>query len=100
MDRANRSAIPLRRLAAKREDGLKLSPLVRTAFFQHINPRCRGEPEDDTGFTVLARQVMAGRWRYLSFVDLSSFDCMRRNGIRYRIAFDRHFEEQGFITPG
>jgi predicted nucleic acid-binding protein len=38
--------------------------------------------------------------RHLSLVDITSFDCMRREGILRAYAFDRHFEEQGFqLSP-
>lgn len=69
-------------------------------FFLQILPRCRVELVGEAEFTVLARQVLSGRRRNLSIVDLSSFECMRRHGIKQAIAFDRHFGEQGFTTPG
>ena len=42
-----------------------------------------------------AALVAAGQ-RKLSFVDLSSFQLMRRLGIGHCFSFDKHFREQGF----
>jgi predicted nucleic acid-binding protein len=68
-------------------------------FLHQILPRCRVEAVGEAEFSLLARQVLSGRRRELSLVDLSSFESMRRNGIKEAIAFDRHFNEQGFLTP-
>jgi predicted nucleic acid-binding protein len=40
--------------------------------------------------------LLAARRRDLSLVDYTSFELMRRLGIRTAFAFDRHFVEQGF----
>jgi predicted nucleic acid-binding protein len=45
---------------------------------------------------ALAALVTADR-RDLSLVDCASFEVMRRRGIKSAFAFDRHFQEQGFI---
>jgi len=50
-------------------------------------------PEDH--HAALAALCIADR-RSLSFVDCSSFQVMRRLGLRRVFAFDRHFGEQGF----
>jgi len=68
-------------------------------FFSTILPLCRIYAVEEQDFPMLARQVLLSRRRDLSLVDLSSFDCMRRNGIIHALAFDRHFEEQGFSLP-
>ena len=68
-------------------------------FLSTILPLCRIHAVEEQDFTILARQVLLSRRRDLSVVDLSSFDCMRRNGITHALAFDRHFEEQGFSLP-
>jgi uncharacterized protein len=54
---------------------------------------------DENRFELLSRQVLLSRRRDLSLVDLSSFESMQRHGIKRAIAFDRHFTEQGFVTP-
>ncbi|HIJ96314.1 MAG TPA: PIN domain-containing protein [Desulfuromonadales bacterium] len=41
--------------------------------------------------------LAAGR-RHLSLVDCSSFEVMRRTGIRTAFTCDKHFREQGFAT--
>ena len=44
--------------------------------------------------------LLAARRRNISLVDWTSFELMRRLGIRTAFAFDRHFAEQGFeILP-
>ena len=42
--------------------------------------------------------IVAGR-RGLSLVDCSSFEVMRRLDVRQCLAFDAHFDEQGFAAP-
>ncbi|HHH42298.1 MAG TPA: VapC toxin family PIN domain ribonuclease, partial [Chloroflexi bacterium] len=46
--------------------------------------------------------LLAAKRRNISLVDWTSFELMRRLGIRTAFAFDRHFAEQGFETvpPG
>ena len=68
-------------------------------FHQAILPLCSVRPVGETGFGFLARQAVLMKRRNLSIVDLSSFDCMRREGLRLAFAFDAHFDEQGFLTP-
>lgn len=60
---------------------------------------CTIDSVDENRFDLLARQVLLTKRRDLSLVDLSSFESMQRHGIKRAIAFDRHFTEQGFITP-
>jgi predicted nucleic acid-binding protein len=48
---------------------------------------------------AMAALVAAGR-RGLSLVDCTSFEIMQRMAIEDVLAFDRHFEEQGFHQLG
>lgn len=66
----------------------------------HLLPRCRIETVGEAGFDALSEQILLARRRDLSLVDLASFRCMRKTGLRRALAFDKHFEQQGFITPG
>jgi len=68
-------------------------------FKNRILPACRIEAVSEQGFEILSRQVLLGRRRNLSLVDLSSFECMARLKISKAIAFDRHFTEQGYCLP-
>lgn len=68
-------------------------------FHRNILPLCVVRQVGESGFDLLARQVLVTHRRDLSLVDISSFDCMRREGLRLAFAFDAHFEEQGFVTP-
>jgi predicted nucleic acid-binding protein len=68
-------------------------------FKTHILPSCRIEIVGEQGFEILNRQVLLGRRRNLSLVDLSSFDCMERLKITQAIAFDHHFTEHGYCLP-
>ena len=55
--------------------------------------------EEDHGRSLEA--LLTANRRDLSLVDCMSFHIMRRHGIQTVFAFDRHFEEQGFVTlPG
>ncbi|MGB0744873.1 MAG: hypothetical protein ACPGSB_10160, partial [Opitutales bacterium] len=53
----------------------------------------------ESGFELLTRQVLLLKQKKLSLVDLSSFDCMQRLGLTHALAFDKHFDRQGFLTP-
>ncbi len=69
-------------------------------FNNHILPTCRIETVGEQGFAFLSRQVLLGRHRQLSLVDVSSFDCMARLNITRAIAFDCRFSEQGYSLSG
>jgi len=45
-----------------------------------------------------AGAVLAAGRKRLSLVDCTSFEVMRRSGIRRAFTLDRHFREQGFAT--
>ncbi len=68
-------------------------------FRTRILPLCLIAVVGEDGFDRLAAQSDLVRRRHLSLVDLSSFGCMRANGLNRALAFDKHFNEQGFITP-
>jgi predicted nucleic acid-binding protein len=68
-------------------------------FRSRILPLCSVEKVGESGFERLVGQCMMVGRRRLSLVDLSSFDCMLRRGLKRALAFDKHFNEQGFITP-
>ena len=72
-------------------------PAVR-AFLEEVVPALRVEwVDEDTHKAASAALLAAGR-RGLSLVDLSSFETMRRLGIRSAFTFDRHFRQYGFET--
>jgi predicted nucleic acid-binding protein len=68
-------------------------------FREAILPLCEVIEVGRAGFDLLSRQVLLGRRRTLSLVDLSSFDCMERLRLKRAIAFDEHFDERGYLTP-
>jgi predicted nucleic acid-binding protein len=47
-----------------------------------------------------AEALLVAARRGLSLVDCTSFELMRRLEVRECLAFDQHFREQGFATPG
>jgi uncharacterized protein len=68
-------------------------------FCSQLLPLCIVSVVGDEGFRRLAHQSLLLQRKSLSLVDLSSFECMRAHGLKRALAFDRHFTEQGFITP-
>jgi predicted nucleic acid-binding protein len=50
-------------------------------------------------FDNAAEKWRIARRRSLSIVDITSFDCMRKNGIGRAFSFDAHFAEEGFAMP-
>lgn len=51
---------------------------------------------DENGFELAFEKWRVTQKRHLSLVDITSFDCMRREGILRAYSFDKHFAEQGF----
>lgn len=72
-------------------------PAVRV-FRDAILPLVRVEWIDEALHAQAMSAFVAADRRGLSMVDLSSFENMRRLGIRSVFTFDRHFRQYGFET--
>jgi predicted nucleic acid-binding protein len=72
-------------------------PAVRV-FRDAILPLVRIEWIDEVIHAQAVSAFIAADHRGLSLVDLSSFETMRRLGIRSAFTFDRHFRKYGFET--
>ena len=72
-------------------------PAVRV-FLDAILPLVRVEWIDEVIHAQAVSAFIATDRRGLSLVDLSSFETMRRLGIRSAFTFDRHFRQHGFET--
>jgi len=72
-------------------------PAVRV-FRDAILPLVRIEWIDEAVHAQAVSAFIAAGRRGLSLVDLSSFETMRRLGIRSAFTFDRHFRQYGFET--
>jgi len=72
-------------------------PAVRV-FHDAILPLVRMEWIDEVTHALAVSAYIAADRRGLSLVDLSSFETMRRLGIRSAFTFDRHFRQYGFRT--
>jgi len=72
-------------------------PAVRV-FRDAILPLARIEWIDEVVHAQAVAAFIAADRRGLSLVDLSSFETMRRLGIRSAFTFDRHFRQYGFQT--
>jgi predicted nucleic acid-binding protein len=72
-------------------------PAVRI-FHDAILPVVRMEWIDEVIHAQAVSAFIATDRRGLSLVDLSSFETMRRLGIRSAFTFDRHFRQYGFET--
>ena len=53
-------------------------------------------PVGEQGFDLAFEKWRLAQRRHLSLVDITSFDCMRREGVSHAYSFDKHFAEQGF----
>lgn len=67
-----------------------------TALYADILPVLHVEWIDPALHQAAAAVLMTIRQRHLSLVDCTSFELMRRLGLRQAFTFDRHFAEQGF----
>ena len=72
-------------------------PAVRV-FRDAILPLTRIEWIEEVVHAQAVAAFIAADRRGLSLVDLSSFETMRRLGIRSAFTFDRHFRQHGFQT--
>ena len=72
-------------------------PAVR-GFRDAILPLVRIEWIDEVVHAQAVSAFIAADRRGLSLVDLSSFETIRRLGIRSVFTFDRHFRQHGFET--
>ncbi len=61
-----------------------------------IIPYLEVEWLDEILHNAIVNFALSAKRRQLSFVDLSSFDTMRRHKINTAFTFDKHFREQGF----
>jgi len=69
-------------------------PAVRT-FQEDIVPVLNIEWVDESVHRLGIASVLTAARKGLSLVDCTSFEIMRRLGIKVAFTFDRHFEEQG-----
>jgi predicted nucleic acid-binding protein len=67
-----------------------------TVLYADIVPVLHVEWVDPALHQAAAAMLMTIRQRPLSLVDCTSFEIMRRLGLRRAFTFDRHFAEQGF----
>lgn len=65
-------------------------------FQEDIVPLLDIRPIDAQVHTAAIGALLAAGRKHLSLVDCSSFEIMRRSGIRKAFTLDRHFREQGF----
>lgn len=63
---------------------------------EEILPVIRQEWVDSLLHQRAVAALLAARRRDVSLVDYTSFELMRRSGLRTAFTFDRHFAEQGF----
>ena len=50
----------------------------------------------EQGFELAFEKWRLARRKQLSLIDITSFDCLNRQGIFRAYSFDKHFAEQGF----
>ena len=72
--------------------------LVRSFITRQLPGLAVAWVDPDTHAAALLEFLLADR-RQLSLVDCVTFEVMRRQGIRYAVAFDPHFAEAGFPLP-
>jgi uncharacterized protein len=65
-------------------------------FQRDVVPILSVEWVDENSHEAGLAAVLTAKKKDLSLVDCVSFEVMRRNGIKNVLAFDKHFQEQGF----
>jgi predicted nucleic acid-binding protein len=68
------------------------------AFHDSVLPQVRVEWIDENAHSRSTSGFLSTERRGPSLVDFSTFDTMRRLGIRSAFTFDRHFRQYGFDT--
>ena len=66
------------------------------AFHEDVAPLLRVDWITEPRHVAAAGAVLAAGRKKLSLVDCTSFESMRKYGVRDVFCFDRHFREQGF----
>jgi predicted nucleic acid-binding protein len=74
----------------------RLGAVALCDFHDAFLPLINIVPVGENGFELAFEKWRLTQRRHLSLVDITSFDCMRREGINRVYSFDKHFAEQGF----
>jgi predicted nucleic acid-binding protein len=77
----------------------RLGPDAVRDFKDLILPLVTVLSVDEVMFDHAVEKWRLARRRNLSVVDITTFDCMRKNGMSEAFAFDRNFSEEGFTLP-
>ena len=78
----------------------RLGAAALSDFHDVILPLMKILPVGEHGFESAFEKWRLAQRRHLSLVDITSFDCMRREGILKVYSFDKRFAEQGFqLSP-
>jgi predicted nucleic acid-binding protein len=75
----------------------RLGAMALEDFHDKVLPVAAASIVGEDGFERGFSQWRVARRRQLSLVDITSFDCMRRQSISRAFTFDRHFAEEGFV---
>lgn len=75
----------------------RLGAMALEDFHDKVLPVAAVSIVGEDGFERGFSQWRVARRRQLSLVDITSFDCMRRQSISRAFTFDRHFAEEGFL---
>ncbi|MGQ9554016.1 MAG: type II toxin-antitoxin system VapC family toxin [Anaerolineae bacterium] len=76
----------------------RLGMAAAQRFDQDMSPLLRVAWVDEATHNAAVVALLIAHRRNLSLVDCTSFEIMRRLGIKEAFAFDGHFQKQGFIT--